>query len=462
MLDPNALKSVVTLNQQLSEKGVGLTALTNTPLAALVSYLPSAGIDPEKATYESLMEAYVNLSRDEEHHELCESTINNAVAGVRKTLDYTRNTVMPHVRRVLQAHTDVMASYSVGKSPIEFKLVYLPEVYSNHIARDLMGRWEDLPAGNSPGAVNLGRYTKDEILELAKVSNADAFNEDLSELLSVKQGEGFKQIIEVMAGERNVSQLDPLYSLPCSLVLTNAEQPKEGINSTLAGYNAARGSAANVAAKAALALVGGLIQAQRTMNIYQSLARRAGEVVLINGEVFRDLAEKGLTLEVLMGNELLDRPFRGMDLVVPENLAKMMAAYESDRLTRQQAAKIDQATNSRKTIMDVLRDDLEQIAAKGDFLIEGDDKDRSWQRLRTVVDKILASEWKNVEPIYIIATALCVTWYAHTDAARFIDIMLDVEKKNPGLKPSEFDFLATLQYIASWVASQVSASAANG
>ena len=455
MLDPNALKSVVPLTQQLSAAGHELIAIPNTPLQALVSFIPSAGIDPEKASYDSVIEGYVNLTRDEQHHELACTTIDNAVAGVRKTLDFTRNTVMPHIRRVLEAHSNVMASYAAGKPPIEFKYAYLPEIYSHHIARDLMANWEGLPTATSPGAVNLGRYEKEEILELAKISSNEAFNEDLADLLSTNGDEGYKQIIEVLAGERNVTQLDPKYSLPASIVLQNIEQPKEGVNSTLAIYNANRGAAATVAGKAAVELIGGLTHAQRTMNVYQSLTIRPGEQVLLNGEVFKELAGQGLTNEAMIGNELMGRPFRGMDLVKPENLEKMMAAYEADRLTRQQAAKIEQQTNSRKAIMECLRDDLYAMAEKGDFLIEGDDKERAWSRLRTIVDKILASEWKNIEPIYIIASALCVTWYAHTDAARFIDIMLDVEKKNPGLKETEFDFLATLQYIATWVASMV-------
>ena len=455
MLDPNALKSVVPLAQQMSAKGHELLAIQNTPLAALVSFLPSAGIDPEKATFDSVIEGYVNLTRDEQHHELACNTIDNAVAGVRKTLDFTRNTVMPHIRRVLEAHSNVMASYAAGKPPIEFGYSYLPEIYSHHLTGDLVANWESLPAANSPGAVNLGRYEKEEVLEFAKISSNEAFNEDMAELLSSNNDEGYKQVIEVLAGERNVTQLDPKYSLPAAIVLQNIEQPKEGVNSTLAAYNANRGAAAVVAGKAAVALIGGLTQAQRTMNVYQNLAIRPGEKVLLNGEVFKELSKQGLTNEAMIGNELMGRPFRGMDLVKPENLEKMMAAYDADRLTRQQAAKIEEQTNSRKALMDVLRDDLNAIAEKGDFLIEGDDKDRAWARLRTIVDKILASEWKNIEPIYIIASALCVTWYAHTDAARFIDIMLDVEKKNPGLKETEFDFLATLQYIATWVASMV-------
>lgn len=460
MLDPNALKSVVALTQKLSSDGLILAPVANTPLALLVHELSIAGIDPEKATYDGAISAIVDCSRDERHNEVRKTYLNGAVSAVRSTLSFTRTEVMPHIRRVLQSYSDMMDSYQSGRPPIEFDIKYVPEIYTSHIGRDLIDRWNDVPTANSPGAINLGSYEPDEILQLVQVTNDQDFNTDMAELLSANGGEGLKQIIEVVGGVRNVTQLDDVYSLPASIVLQAISQPKEGVPGTLSNYNANRAVMSNVAGKAAMAVLARLGTSIRDTNIYSSLIIRPGEKVVLCGEVYRDLLEKGLTVEALMGNEILGRPHRGQALLVPENIERMMAAYEKDRLVRQQAAAQDRKANSRKAIMNSLRADLDAVVEQGKMVIEGDDKERAWSRLRTVVDQVLSSEWRDAEPIYLIATCICVTWYAHTDAARFIDIMLDIEKQNPGMAETQFDFLATLRYISLWVASQISAERA--
>lgn len=458
MLDPNALKSVVALSQKLSAAGVVLSAVPDTPLALLVHELPTTGIDHEKIGHDELIGQIVDRSRDERHHEIRQTYVQGGVSAVRQTLSFTRGTVMPHVRRVLEAYKASMDSVATGRPPIEFKINYLPDIYTTGAGRDLIGRWDDVPTANSPGAINLGTYDPEEILELVKVTNDQDFNEDVASLLNADGGRGLQQIQEVLNGARNVSQLDHVFTLPASIILSAIETPKEGLGMNLSTYNAHRVSMANVAGKAAAGVLGRLGNSVRDTNIYSSLIVKGDGPIELVGEVYRDLLEKGLTVEALMGNEILGRKFRGNSLIDPANIQAMMEAYEKDRLLRQQAAAQDRKANSRVAIMHCLKADLEAMAEKGEFVMEGDDKDRAWNRLRNIVDKIMSSEWRDVDAIFVIATCLCVTWYAHTDAARFIDIMLDIEKQNPGIPETEFDFLATLQYISLWVASQVEVS----
>lgn len=458
MLDPNALKSVVALSQRLSAEGLFLSPVADTPLALLVHELPTSGIDHEKIGYDELIGHVVDRSRDERHHEIRQTYLNSSVAAVRQTLSFTRGTVMPHVRRVLEAYKAAMDSVAAGRPPIDFKINYLPDIYGTGVGRDLISRWDDVPTAVSPGAVKLGDYEHDEILELVKVTNDEDFNESMASLLQADGGKGLQQIQEVLGGTRNVTQLDHHYTLPASVALSAIETPKEGLGMNLSTFNAHRVSMANVAGKEATRVLGRLGNSVRDTNIYSSLVlNKEGPIELV-GEVYRDLLEKGLTVEALMGNEILGRQYRGTALINPDNIKVMMDAYEKDRLLRQQAAAQDRKVNSRKAVMAVLKADLEEMAEKGEFILEDDDKDRAWNRLRTIVDKIMASEWRDVDAIFVIATCLCVTWYAHTDAARFIDIMLDIEKQHPGIPETEFDFLATLQYISLWVASQVEVS----
>lgn len=455
MLDPLALKEVVALTQSISERGAYLVPVIDTPISMLVREIPTVGIDPEKATYDTVIQAMVDLSRDDEHGESKALFVENATAAVRRTLDVTRNVVMPHIKRVLASHASIMEGYMAPKPPIHLDYIYQPEIYSTHAGREYIDRWTSVPAASSPGAINLGHYEADEILELCRSTNDQDFNEGVDELLKADGGKGIAEITEVLNGIRNISQLSPKYSLPCLIVLGAIDQPKEGVQSTLTNYNANRTMMSNVAGKMANALVDRMSGAQRSNNVYYSLLQKAGEPVELCGEVCRDLMKQGLTTEALMGNEMLGRKYRGADLLKPENIEHMTQVYNDDLLVRKAAAQEDRQRHSRTAILNALRDDLNAMAEKGEFVIEGDDREKAWGRLRNVADNIMKSPYQNQEPIFIIAACICVTWYAHTDASRFIDIMLDTEKKNPGLKETEFDLLATLRYIVMWTVSQI-------
>lgn len=464
MLDTNSLKAVVPLAQDLSEHNVRLTVAPDTPLAVLVREVPTIGIDPTLATFDSLIKGFSELSADSDHHDLLCDEIEKAKAAVRTTLNFSRNVVNPHIRRVVARVDAIMESYAEGKPPVEFRYVYLPEVYDTHAGRSLVESWANTPSASSPGALNFGNYSAEEILELSQVTNDNEFNENIRALLVAKNGEGVRQISEVLNGTRNVSKLDDIYSLPCSLVFKAIEQPKEGVGMTLSNYNSNRVLIANVAGRAAFIMTQRVVRAIKDKTLYYSLVKPAeGEVVEIYGEVWAGMLEEskaahgegGLSAEALIGNELLGRPYRGVALMDPANISRCHAAYERDRNVRSEAAEQDRARHLQRAISSALRDDLHEIAEKGEFTIEGDDKERAWVRLKDVVDKIMDSPQRSQPAIFIIAAALCVTWYAHTNAALFMDIMLDIEKRHPGMPETEFDFLATVTYITRWVVSQV-------
>lgn len=455
MLDSNAIKSSIPVVQALAEKSVNLIPINNTPLAMIVRETPVIGLDAAKTSFESLESSLIELSRDPGHADLFATAVNNGTAGVRFTVDYSRNVVMPHVSRVIDAYITAMEAASVVPMPYTFDVVYQPEVFLSQAGRDFIGRWESTAAASSPGAQKLGEYTADEIIELAHLTSSGEFNADMEDLLKAAGGKGLGEIVEVLAGNRDVSQISREYSLPLSIVLMNIEHPKDGVEMTLTRYNAVRIAMANVAGRMAASVVARSDIAAKQFNVYYSLFDREENKVELCGEVYRDLLDKGLTVEMLVGNELLGRKFRGPMLLNADAQIEMKAAYERDKAVRADAHLLDRARQSRAAILNVLRDDQQKIAAEGEWIIEGDDKDKSWQRLKTTVDSIMSSIHQHQEPTSIIAAVICVVWYAHTDACRMIDIMLSVEKQHPGLPAMELATLATLHYICYWVASQI-------
>lgn len=454
MLDPNALNAAIGVTQDLGSRGVKLGAFPDTPLAILVRETPTVGISPESSDYQSAIAELVELSRDEEHGEVMTDTVQLSAETVRRTLDYTRNTVMPHLRSVMEAHQAAVEALESPPLPFNIVTVYQPEIYKTDVAANFLERWANTPAITPPAPTSLGYYTAEEVLSLAKLSNDTGFNGSMEKLLNANGGKGIQAIIDVLKGSLSVQAIDDTLSLPLALVLMNIDTPKEGVAMTMTQYNATRATMANIAGKKALVLQMRLNHALTTNNVYFGNQITPG-VITVCGEVYRLFLDKGLTTEALIGNEMLNRKYRGVQMLEADALAECTAMYERDRDVRAQAHVMNKRKLSRQALLDVLRNDQKRIAAEGAFTVEGDTAEKSWGRLRDFMSAVMGTIWADAEPSTIIAAAVCRVWYTHTDAWRFIDIMFDIEKNNKGLPVKELATLATLRYIAEWVASQV-------
>lgn len=454
MLDPNALSAAIAVAQSLGSKNIMLSVVGDTPLSALVRETPVLGLDAASTDYASLTTALVDLSRDPVHSQSMQEIVQLSASTVRRVLDFTRNTVMPHLRAVIDAHGAALAAMAEAPLPFDINVVYQPEVYKTEAARSYLERWENSPAMSAPAPTNLGVYSPEEILQLAQLTDDGGFNASMEKLLNSGDGRGIVQIQNILKGIDSVNSIEDIFALALTLVLNNIDAPKEGVAMTMANYNSIRAVMAQVSAKKGLTLILRLQNALNLNAVYMPGFLTKGTINLC-GEVYRLLLEKGLTAEVLIGNELLNRKYRALELLNEAAVADCMAVYERDRTTRQNAHLLNKRAASRKIMMDELRKDQQRIAAEGNFTVDGDSAEKSWGRLKDVMDRVLATVWADTEPTVVIAAVLCATWYAHTDSARLIDIMFDVEKTNPGLPPKEIATLATLRYISAWVGSQI-------
>lgn len=455
MLEPSAITAAIPLNQMLAEKGILLDVQADTPLACIVRDAPLIGFDPAVASYSDITAALVNASRGESHAGMQSGTVELVTTSARRTLDYTRNVVMPHIRRVLTSFTDRIDGFDIVPLPFDLVFVYAPEIYKMQAGIEFASRWENNPMASVPGALTLGTYSPAEVESLAMLTDDEGFNDSLKELLNAADGKGMMAICDVLSGRMSIGQMPPEYSLPLAVVLRNIEMPKEGVQSTLSAYNEARTILSNVSGKTALTLINNLSSAMKNKSLYKgNFIREKGKVELV-GEVYKVLLDEGLTSEAVIGNELIGRKYLGSQMLRPEIMEELTGIYHRDYAIRKQAANIAKIEFTRKAIKDVLREDVNLMDEKGEFVIEGDSGEKAWGRLRGFIDSLHAHNGMQFEPSAIITTAVCVVWYAHTDAVRVIDIMFKVERDQPGLPPKEVALLATIQYLTEWVASMI-------
>jgi hypothetical protein len=273
--------------------------------------------------------------------------------------------------------------------------------------------------------------------------------------LNAEEGRGLSAIADVLSGRVGIANMPVEFSLPLAIVLRNIETPKEGVQSSLTAYNDARAVLSNVAAKRALSLIDQLNIQIKNKSLYKGNFVKELGVIELTGEVYKILLNEGLTSEAVIGNELIGRKYIGGQMLNPEIIAELTDIYARDYATRKQAVSISKHEHTRKALQAVLREDVNMIAEKGEFVIEGDSAEKAWGRLRQFIDALYEHNGLQFEPSGIITAAICVVWYAHTDAARVIDIMFKVEKEQPGLPAKEVATLATIQYLSEWVGSMM-------
>lgn len=456
MLDTQSAKVAVDLTQEITARGQALTAVADTPLAMLSRTSPLELTDRAEQSLSDACEEMIGLTRGEEHAAILGNVVKMASDSVRRTLDVARNQAMPHIRRVMALYEEKMATSGNDASPFNVVPTYLHDSLSTDVAERLVGGLENSTPQSVEGNPYFGKYTPEEIRELVRVSNDGEFNELIDELLMANNGAVMAEVQSALEGMINVKRVSANAALPLMLVLKGIDTPKSDVQGPLGQYNTNRAVfAANVGKTAAEAIARTRTNTRSSL-LYPMQGAQDPNTISVNGEVYSSLLAKGLTVEAVIGNELLGRKFRGELMCSPEAITEMLAAYNRDKATRQQAAELRRAQTSRKAILDALSSDHVYINDEaGGTPVPGDDRTRSMNRLRGQIDAFLSSHLQYLKPDVIIASVICNVWYGHTDVGRVISAMMQVEASNPELDAREVATLATMRYIAEWVGSQI-------
>lgn len=436
--------------------GISVTSIPDSPIGNLTRQTVVALSDEEKAdlNYEKAIEIIFNASRNEEHAAELQTAVDLASESVRQTLSFTRNTVMPHIRKVIDAYSGMVKDTETVPMPYQIKPVYIHDSVKHGVAASLIDGYANGLDTNPPVQVRLAKLDEATVLSLIEYPGEEEFNEHIKELLTVNNNEGLKQIVEVLEGSRDTAALNKEFAIAMIMVLKALNDPREEVKITLTEYNAQRAVLLTYYSKVVLKIIDGNNHHVRNGILYPMVGSGDPKVILVNGDVYSSMLEQGLTVEVLIGNELTGRKYPSQKLLEPEVIDELTKVYERDRVIRANAHELERNNMIRIAVCNALRDDQQERAKAEEFVIEGDTVTKSWERLRGIVDKVYSTHLRELEPTTIIAAAVVGTWYGHTDAGKIIDIMFETERKHPGLPSGEIALLATLRYITNWVWSQ--------
>lgn len=376
------------------------------------------------------------------------------VQGVRHLSDLVKNTINPHIRRVAEMVENYGADAEPPFQSWSVSGLTLSEFIVSQPAERLLASFRDANTyeGKAPEG-GIGEVDHDYIKTAALFTDTDGYNDRVKQLLS--SDENLYLVRSMVMGESQFKNIDPELALVALAVLTATKTPPVNTRISLDQWEVNRLQLMNKTAKIVLAVIQRYEYAIKTNTLYTLDVLKQPGTIYVNDKVYRNLIEKGLTPEIVMGNETMGRRFMTYQLLEPEVSAACTRAYTLHRQSQEAAARLDEKTYRIKAIQDSLRTDLNRIADSEEWPVDGDDRDKAWTRLRVIVDKIMSGPNKDANTDDIIAAVLLGTWYAHTDAWRLIDIALRIGKEDPELTPDEVFTLSKIEYVGQWIATQL-------
>ncbi|MNZ83686.1 hypothetical protein D3C78_1024210 [compost metagenome] len=163
------------------------------------------------------------------------------------------------------------------------------------------------------------------------------------------------------------------------------------------------------------------------------------------GKVYRDMLDKGLTPEALIGNDMSGRRFTAGQLI--ENKAILESVYNREMNLRSVKVQSEMAGIVRDAVKGVfgaamIEQDLGEGAAEAN------------QRLLALVAKITPQNCDALNTI--VEEITCEVFYPNTDSLTFIRLMNRVGSTvSADTDPREIALLATMKYINFWLCRQL-------
>lgn len=459
MLKTNVLSFAAGMAMTLSDRGVRLAAIPDSPLDRLVRCTSThglyvEGVDLKDISLGQVTEYLTERSKmategDVPDHDLTTAGL-VALAGpaVASQLSLTRNSVMPDIKDVLSQVEATQVGYR--NSILEpYRVVQLdrPAVFGNPLLAEMVEKFSETAAEDTP-RIDLIKLDVDGVKSLVS-TGAEAFDAEMAALLAQEDNTGYVLICDVLSGCGDVAGLG-VYAAGLYLVAKALyDNPIDGVIPGLADFNNAL---------ATLIAQSGRVTYQRLKSfdrevsqglLYADASSISGDCIYVNTQVYLKMLESGLTPEILIGNELLGRPYMASSML--ENADALTRVYRQEIGLRQLQADIEDVARLKSIVGGVVSKMILERA--DDVLPQGVGREVLQQRLQSYLQTVPK---ELLECLPVLARDVVIhVFYAHTDARRIINAVDQIGVRQPGISAEEALFLATTQYVAIWVAKQL-------
>jgi len=459
MLKTNVLSFATGMAMTLSDRGVRLAAIPDSPLDRLVRCTSTHGlyvdgVDLKDVSLSQVTDYLTERSKmategDVPDHDLTTAGL-VALAGpaVASQLSLTRNSVMPDIKDVLTQVEATQVGYRNSiLEPYRIEQMDRPAVFANPLLAEMVDKFSETAAQDVP-RVELIKLDIDGVKALVG-TGAEAFDAEMAALLSKEDNIGYLLITDVLRGEGDVAGMG-VYAAGLYLVAKALyDNPIDGVVPGLAAFNSAL---ADIIAQSGRVTYQRLKAFDREISqglLYADASSVGGAVIYVNSQVYLKMLGEGLTPEILIGNELLGRQYMAGSLL--ENADALTRVYRQEIGLRQLQADIEDVARLKNIVAGVVSKMILERA--DDVLPQGVGREVLQQRLQSYLQTVPK---ELLECLPVLARDVVIhVFYAHTDARRIICAVDRIGATQPGISAEEALFLATTQYVAIWVAKQL-------
>lgn len=483
MLSRQSLEAATPLTTLMDRHNVVITPVQGSPLDQLVNATRSGPqfaypVDGKQGEFQPNVfdiEYMANKVNDAtgvcDHSVAQDAIVDMAARAVRAHLTVIRSVILPAVNdlhdTVAKAMSDVPASKILG---MEVKVHDLPLPMKSGAIENLISKFEGVPHASPALRMKCPDITMDDLADLMK-TGAAGFDGDVKKWIAIKGESFFLQLWEDIFQTKN-DHFDKFSdavecreegldrSLAIFLIARKLfETPVEGTRMSLP---ALKSLAAEYRDQAA-AKIRRALDEQANVKKRKTLVKKVDDkCVIVNECVYRPwVMDQSGDNDVLFGNLVKKTGYTTVDQL-SENASELKAAWmrvvsvsaTADRTERFLQLKQMLLSEFRKSVNDLASDVQGPDASAGDRVAVIDRFRAELSVLREV----------DCQDLYTLCVKLITRarFYKVGDAEDFMLQMLKIEKDNPDITPREAATIATVDYIATWVAEMFKVSSVGG
>ena len=470
MLNVLAIESALPLTERFDAKGIAIRPVAGTPLETLVrhSAVSDYDISPDTGQYATSKEIADLVARPcpvrgYNEHELDRKELRKKVGdAVRNHLKFARTVVAPDVVSFVEAIEPMIQELS--RNPLHEVEVVVSDAYpflDEPALIDSIERSKDIPVANVPMNFRHDTRTDEEVLELMKTGSA-SLDQAVATFVARLEPGALKHIWDTMFtalptedGDDHMSFLELINqtdkgvtrSLVVFLIARKLwNNPTEDSNMTVKQYE---NLMVDYRDQAALSLLRARYRQQLAIDSGLLVESISPNKVIVNSAVYKDWIKNGGVNEVLLGLTLSNNPAMRVS-TINENAQEYVSAWERHCLLSQSTIR-NRRFDRIKNLIEIEFDHY--LANLSEEEVGLQDRPLISSRFDEALDQTRMDE---TEDIYgLVLRLLCAARYQQTDAEFILKTIDRIKRQNPSIDVREAATVATIEYTARWVGSQL-------
>lgn len=410
-----------------------------------------------------------------EHTEAMRCSVKDAAEVMVANRQLAAGTVAPLIREIYQSYNDGLEKLMGGTDPIgQVVINSYHDIWSNDFIAGLARRYKTSDSTSYKNAVAFPDQSDNVLLECMKL-DSPSVNGVLGDWLedmgidkirkvfnSVFRATGNAITIGSHSGARHVNTqgMDRNDNLIAFLIARNLGNHIEGetsvpyatIKNALSKAEYAAGHAVYMELeqrrliKERKALI---YDARKSSKKTFSGSIETSHVIMVNGDVLQDYVSAGGSTEAIIGAVMGKGSSMFSDIIA--NKAEYEKRHQAEINIRNRAR-----ANDTRTIKIIA---LKNALRKFNATLEDDDKFTGLgvKQADTLVDEYISrvEQFSNDDDECMIRKAVCNIYYPRTNVGLFMEIMTEVGNTSEIEDPREAAFIASLELLAKWFASQI-------